>query len=416
MTAMPHNDTTVLIDARVAGVSGDKYLGALLDLGGSAARLKKVGKAVQESLPGTIEVDVQARDVERGDIAAKLVTVTSKEEVNKRRGETLRKAVQDSSQRLHLSSWGSKFALSTIDTLLEAESRVHRHSAEDVELHELGSADTLVDIIGVASLVEEVGLADATWWSTPVAVGGGVSHFSGRDYPNPPPAVAEILRSRRFPMKGDGVRQELSTPTGVAITINLASKVVDSFPSFSLDRIGYGAGSKDLREIANVLRLLVGKSSMASHSHDYVVVLETNLDDVTGEVVGHAAERIMAAGARDVSITPVFMKKNRPGHLISVVTDEGKVEEMAGLLMEETGTLGVREIPVRRHIALRTTKRVLVDVKGKRFPVSVKSTLDKKGRVLRGKVEYENRRKIATKLGLPLREVTGKFGKNGARK
>lgn len=402
---MPHNDTTVLIDARVAGVSGDKYLGALLDLGGSTARLKKVAKAVQESLPGTRQVDVQARDVERGDIAAKLVTVTSKEEVSKRRGSALRKAVQDSSQRLHLSSWGSKFALSTIDTLLEAESRVHRHSAKDVELHELGAADTLVDIIGVASLVEEVGLADATWWSTAVAVGGGVSHFSGRDYPNPPPAVAEILRSRKFPMKGDIVSQELSTPTGVAITINLASKVVDSFSSLTLDRIGYGAGSKELKEIANVLRLLVGKSDAGSHSHDHVVVLETNLDDVTGEVVGHTAERIMAAGARDVSITPVFMKKNRPGHLISVITDEGKVEEMARILMEETGTLGVREIPVRRHIALRTTKRVLVDFKGKRLPVSVKSSLDEKGRVLGEKIEYEDRKKLAAQTGMSVREV-----------
>lgn len=402
---MPHNDTTVLIDARVAGVSGDKYLGALLDLGGSTARLKKVGKAVQESLPGTREVEVQARDVERGDIAAKLVTVTSKEEVSKRRGEALRKAVQDSSHRLHLSSWGSKFALSTIDTLLEAESRVHRHSAKDVELHELGSADTLVDIIGVASLVEEVGLADATWWSTAVAVGGGVSHFSGRDYPNPPPAVAEILRSRKFPMKGDAISQELSTPTGVAITINLASKVVDSFPSLSLDRIGYGAGSKELKEIANVLRLLVGKSDAASHSHDHVVVLETNLDDVTGEVVGHTAERIMAAGARDVSIIPVFMKKGRPGHLISVITDEGKVEEMARILMEETGTLGVREIPVRRHIALRTTKRVLVDFKGKRLPVRVKSSLDEKGKVLGEKIEYEDRKKLAAQTGMSVREV-----------
>lgn len=402
---MPHDDTTVLIDARVAGVSGDKYLGALLDLGGSIARLKKVGKVVQESLPGVKEVDVQARDVERGDIAAKLVTITTKEDVSRRRGEVLRNAVQDSSQKLHLSAWGSKFALSTIDTLLAAESRVHRHPAKDVELHELGSADTLVDIIGVASLVEEVELAHAAWWSTSVAVGGGVSHFSGRDYPNPPPAVAEILRSRKFPMKGNVVRQELSTPTGVAITINLASKVEDSFPPFTLDRIGYGAGSKELKEIANVLRLLVGETAGASHSHDHVVVLETNLDDVTGEVVGHTAERIMAAGARDVSITPVFMKKNRPGHLISVITDEEKVEEMARILMEETGTLGVREIPVRRHIALRTTKRALVDVKGKRFPVSVKSSLDEKGRVVREKVEYDDRKKLAAQTGMSVREV-----------
>jgi hypothetical protein len=400
-----YNQTTVLVDARVAGVSGDKYLGALLDVGGSTTSLKKVCSAVRESLPGTKELDVQAREVERGGIAAKLVTVSSKEEVSTRKGEVLRKAIQDSSQKLHLTPWGSKFALSTIDTLLEAESRVHRHSAKDVELHELGSADTLVDIIGVASLVEETGLARATWLSTPVAVGGGVSHFSGRDYPNPPPAVAEILRSRKLPIMSDAVKHELSTPTGVAITINLASKVVDSFPSLSLDRIGYGAGSKELKEIANVLRLLIGEGVPGLHSHDQMVVLETNLDDVTGEVVGHTADRLMAAGARDVTVTPVFMKKNRPGHLISVITDAERAEGMAMILMEETGTLGVREIPVRRHIALRTARRLVVDLKGRKFPVSVKSSLDRKGKILSEKIEYEDRKKLATKTGMSLREV-----------
>ena len=395
----------MLIDARVAGVSGDKYLGALLDLGGTATRLREVGRAVKECLLGTREVDLQFREVERGEIGAKLVTIRVEEDVTRRKGEILRKAVQDSSKRLRLSSWGSKFALSTVDTLLEAESHVHRHSPQDVELHELGSADTLVDILGVASLIEELGLMDATWWSTPVAVGGGVSHFSGRDYPNPPPAVAEILRSRKFPMQTDAVSQELSTPTGVAVTINLAAKVSDSFPPFRPARIGYGAGSKDLKEIANVLRLIVGESLETTHSHDQVVVLETNLDDVTGEVIGHAVERIMAAGARDVSITPVFMKKNRPGHMISVITDEAKAEELASILMEETGTLGVREILVRRHIALRTHQKTVVDVKGKRYPVSVKTALDERGKIVREKIEYEDRKRVAERTGLSMREV-----------
>ncbi len=406
----------MLIDARLAGVSGDKYLGALLDLGGNASRLRAVGRVVKECLPGTREVSVEARDVERGEIAARLVTVASKEDVTKRKGEVLRNAINESSKRLGLSDWASKFSLATIDTLLQAEAHVHRHSVKDVELHELGSADTLVDILGTASLVEEVGLADAEWWATPVAVGGGVSHFSGRDYPNPPPAVAEILRSRRFPMQSDPVRQELSTPTGVAITINLAGKVVDSFPSFRTRGIGYGAGSKELKEVANVLRLIVGESTETAHSHDRVVILETNLDDITGEVVGHAVEKLVAAGARDVSIIPVFMKKNRPGHMISVITDETRAEEMANLILEETGTLGVREIPVRRHIALRTTKRVLVEVGGKKFPVSVKSAVDGKGRVLHEKIEFEDRKRLSEKMGISVRKIGRPVKTSGSTK
>src|SRR5207253_10668678 len=112
-------------------------------------------------------------------------------------------------------------------------------------------------------------------------------------------------------------------------------------------KIGYGAGSKDLDQVANILRLTVGELSETEHSHDEVVVLETNLDDVSGEVIGRAVERLMEAGARDVSITPVFMKKNRPGHLISVIADKTKTEDLAELPIEETGTVGVREAPVR---------------------------------------------------------------------
>src|SRR5713101_4646803 len=299
-----------VIDARVAGVSGDKYLGALIDLGGSQANLAKGGKTIENCLPGTRRVEVRVESVERGEVSAKLVSVHSKEDMERRKGRVIRSAIQECSTRLGLSQWARGFALSTVDTLLNAESHVHGHLQKDVELHELGSADTLVDVLGVASLVDELGLSRLEWWSTVLSVGSGTSHFSGRDYPNPPPAVAEILRANKFPLRAGGSSRELSTPTGAAITVNLASKVQDDYPAIWVDKIGYGAGSDDLPDLANILRLMIGKSQEASHDHDEVVVLQTNLDDVSGEVIGHAVEELMDAGARDVSITPVFMKKN----------------------------------------------------------------------------------------------------------
>src|SRR5216683_908453 len=233
----------VLIDANSSGVSGDKYLGALVNMGGRVESLRKVAKVVAEYLPGT----------------------------------------------------------------------------SDVELKELGSADTLIDVLGVARLSEELGLGEAAWWSTPVAVGGGTSHFSGRSYPNPPPAVAEILRAHKFPMvRGLGDR-ELSTPTGVAITVNLVGKQSQSHPAIRPQMVGYGAGSKDIDGVANVLRIMAGESLETPHSHDEMVILETNIDDVTGEILGRAVEILMSEGARDVTITPVYMKKNRPGHMITVI-------------------------------------------------------------------------------------------------
>lgn len=398
-------DLVVMIDASTSGVSGDKYLGALVDLGARASSLRRVASVVSENLPGTKSVRVGVKRVERGDVGAQLVTVESSESVNKRKGIVVRKAIEKCAERLGLSQWGSKFSLSTVDTLLSAESRVHGHSLKEVEIHELGSADTLVDILGTACLVEELKLEEATWWSTPVAVGGGTSRFSGRTYPNPPPAVAEILRNHKFSMeRGDGT-MELTTPTGAAITANLVSSHARSYPPLAIERIGYGAGARELEEVANVLRLMMGENLEESHSHDEIVILETNLDDVTGEIIGRAAERLMESGARDVTITPVFMKKNRPGQIVSVIARKEDAERLADLLMTETGTLGVREIPVTRHISSRTMASIKLQIKGKEHKIRVKLSKNQKGNPLRVKMEYEDLKTISARTGLSIRDI-----------
>jgi pyridinium-3,5-bisthiocarboxylic acid mononucleotide nickel chelatase len=304
-----------------------------------------------------------------------------------------------------LSDWGSKFSLSTMGTLLNAESKVHSHSPKDVELGELGSADTLVDVLGVARLSEELGLATATWWSTPIAVGEGTTHFSGRAYPNPPPAVAEILRTRKFPMVRGLGDQELSTPTGVAITVNLVGKYSQSHAAIRPEIVGYGAGSKEIKEVANVLRIMAGQSFETEHSHDEMVVLETNVDDVTGEVIGRAVEQLMSRGARDVTITPVYMKKNRPGQVITVIAKRDDAEELAQVLIVETGTLGVRELPILRHITPRSSRTIHLLVGGKNHPLRVKIAEDRRGRVVGGKVEYDDLRRISDETRISIREL-----------
>jgi uncharacterized protein (TIGR00299 family) protein len=367
--------------------------------------LDKVARIVEENLPGASHVHVKTTRVERGEISAQLVEVRSEEKVSKRKASDLQSSALKCGKALDLSEWGTAFVKSVLDTLSLAESRVHGHSAKEVELHELGSADTLVDILGIAYLADELELSGARWWCGPVGVGTGVTEFSGRTYPNPAPAVAEILRSHEFPMKTSSIQFELTTPTGAAIAVNLADGKTGEIPIITSYKIGYGAGAKDLDEIANILRLTVGELSGTDHAHDEVVVLETNLDDVSGEVIGRAVERLMEAGARDVSITPVFMKKNRPGQLVSVVADKAKSEHLAELLMEETGTLGVREMPVSRHISRRASGTMAIEVKGKKFQVRVKKSLTATGHFQGGKVEYEDLRRISNETGLSIREL-----------
>jgi len=395
----------VIIDASSSGASGDKFLGALIDLGGSPKSLDKVARVVEDNLPGASHVHVKTTRVERGEISAQLIEVRSEEKVSKRKASDLQSSAVKCAKELDLSEWGTAFVKSVLDTLSSAESRVHGHSAKEVELHELGSADTLVDILGTASLADELQLSGARWWCGPVGVGTGVTEFSGRTYPNPAPAVAEILRSHEFPMKTSSVQFELTTPTGAAIAVNLADGKTGEIPIITSHKIGYGAGAKDLDEIANILRLTVGELSGTDHAHDEVVVLETNLDDVSGEVIGRAVERLMEAGARDVSITPVFMKKNRPGQLISIIADKAKSERLADLLMEETGTLGVREMPVSRHISRRASDTLALEVGGKKFQVRIKRALTATGHSQNGKVEYEDLRRISNDTGLSVREL-----------
>jgi pyridinium-3,5-bisthiocarboxylic acid mononucleotide nickel chelatase len=395
----------VIIDASSSGASGDKFLGALIDLGGSAKSLDRVGRVVEENLPGTNHVNVKTTRVERAEISAQLVEVRSEEKVSKRKASDLQSSAVKCAKVLGLSEWGIAFVKSVLDTLSSAESRVHGHSAKEVELHELGSADTLVDILGVAYLADELELSGANWWCSPVGVGTGVTEFSGRTYPNPAPAVAEILRAHKFPMKPSDIQFELTTPTGAAIAVNLAGRGTGKVPVITSGKIGYGAGAKELDQVANILRLTIGEFSGSEHAHDEVVVLETNLDDVSGEVIGRAVERLMEAGARDVSITPVFMKKNRPGQLISVIADKAKSERLANLLMEETGTLGVREIPVSRHISRRTSATLTLEAGGKKFQVKMKTALTARGHLQGGKVEYEDLRRISNETGLSIREL-----------
>ncbi len=395
----------VIIDAGSSGASGDKFLGALVDLGGSVKSLVRVAEVVEKNLPGSKNVQVETSRVERGDIGARLVSVSSEEKVSKRKAAELIASARKCAKSLVLSDRGTDFVMSVLESLGLAEIRVHGHSSKDIELHELGSADTLVDILGVACLVEELKLSSDRWWCSPIAVGTGVTSFSDRTYPNPAPAVAEILRAHKFPMKTSNIQFELTTPTGAAIAVNLANSGTSEVPVITPNKIGYGAGEKDLDQVANILRLTVGELSGNDHAHDEVVVLETNLDDVSGEVIGRAVERLMEAGARDVSITPVFMKKNRPGQLISVIADRSKSEHMAELLMEETGTLGVREMPVSRHISRRASGTMELEVKGRKFQVRVKRALTATGHSQGGKAEYEDLRRISNETGLSIREL-----------
>lgn len=394
----------MVIDCQAAGISGDMILGALLDLGADFKKINEAIKYVKDSLKGCRSLELIVTEVTRRGFRAKKVDVKAEEETTHRTGRELKDALADSLNNLKVSSDAVRLAVDTLTTLINTEAKLHGESVDEVHLHEAGSVDTLAEIVGAVVAFEDLHLLEGTMvYSTPVAVGGGLFTFSHGTVSTPAPATLEILRSRGFPMVGGPVDFELATPTGVSLLTNLTHGVSSFYPSMKPTMIGYGAGMRDYAEAPNFLRIVLGERFDQALAQDEVHVLETNLDDVSGEVIGHAVDRLMDEGARDVSIVPMFTKKNRPGYVLKVISDLKDVEHLAYVLVEETGTLGVRDYPCRRHILSREVTYLDVKIDEVNASVRVKVAKDRRGNIIQVKPEYADIERLARETSKPLR-------------
>ncbi|MFQ6075943.1 MAG: nickel pincer cofactor biosynthesis protein LarC [Candidatus Bathyarchaeia archaeon] len=402
---MSSGSRVVVIDCQTAGVSGDMIVGALLDLGADVTRVVDSMKSVKGHIEGCKGLEVTVRDVSRGGLRAKKVDVKSDEEAETTGLELIDTTVSciDS---LRVSREAKRFALNSINTLVKAEAKVHGKSVKEVHLHEAGSADTPAEIVGAAVALGDLDLFDTRVYSTPVAVGGGLFRFSHGVVSSPAPATIEVLRSRGFPMIGGPIASELATPTGVSLLVNLARETVRFYPLMRPLRVGYGAGTKDFAEIPNVLRITLGEPFNYRLLRDEISVMETNLDDVTGEVIGHTMDRLLQEGARDVSVIPMFTKKSRPGQILKVIADRGNVERLSRTLMEETGTLGIRVYPCERRILNRESIPIGIMVDGAKELVRVKVARDGVGEIVQIKPEYDDVKRVADKTRKTVREIT----------
>ena len=306
-------------------------------------------------------------------------------------------------------------ALVIFERLGRAEAAVHGTDLDSTHFHEVGADDAIADVVGTALLLGDLDPDRVV--TTPVAAGGGEVTMAHGRYPVPPPAVVEIAETADWSIRGGPVEAELLTPTGAAILAHVAEGV-DALPPIRVTTSGYGAGDRDFPEHPNVLRALVGEANeatptgAAAHAsdgglvRDEIRVLETNVDDVSPEVLGGLQETLAEAGARDVSIAPITMKKSRPGHLVSVIVKPDDVERVARRLAEETGTLGIRETGARhRWIAEREVETVDLEVDGERYGVDVKVASDDAGSVYDVSAEYDDAAAVARETGLPAREV-----------
>ena len=293
-------------------------------------------------------------------------------------------------------------ALAAFEVLGEAEASVHGTDLDATHFHEVGADDAVADVVGACLLVDDLDPDRVV--TTPLAAGGGTVEMSHGTYPVPAPAVVEIAERADWSLRGGPVEFELLTPTGAAILARLADGV-DELPPLRVEESGYGAGSRDVPDRPNVLRALVGESAGRLARED-VTVLETNLDDASPEVLGGLQETLADAGARDVSVVPLTMKKSRPGHLVKVVARPEDAERVARRLAVETGTLGVRAHPgTHRWVAAREFETVSVDVDGDVYEVAVKVASDDTGEAYDVSAEYDDALAVARETGRPVREI-----------
>jgi len=283
----------------------------------------------------------------------------------------------------------------TFRLLADVEGAMHRIPADDVEFHEVGSIDAIVDIVGSCAALESLGVDRIVCSS--ITVGEGTVVAAHGQLPNPAPAVTELLARRNAPSRGIDDRKELATPTGVALMCALADEF-GPMPAINVTSVGYGAGSADIAGRPNVVQVVIGDATAPTTMPEPgqpVRLLETNVDDATGEVIAHTIAVLMAAGAHDAWATPIVMKKGRPAHTVHALCDPSAEALIGALLLRETGSLGLRGTEMRRWPQQRSERSVIIDGHTVRAKIAL-------GRV---KVEYDDAAAAAAALGRPLREV-----------
>lgn len=367
-----------------SGISGDMTLGALIDAGADA-------DAIRTGLDSLgLPIQLHVNRIRKGGFAATQVWVQAPEEKDHR----YLPDVEAILARGTLTAAQRELALRIFHTLAHAEATVHGMPLERVHFHEVGALDSIADIVGVAIALDSMRIERFTCRSVPT--GQGTVKCAHGIMPIPAPGTAELLKG--VPLAPSAIKAELTTPTGAAILATTVQEWTET-PVMTVEAIGHGAGMKDFLEQPNLLRVFVGASAANPGERDQVWMLETNLDDVPGEVIGYCCERLFAAGALDAYVTAIQMKKNRPGVMLSVIATEEVRAAVEAVIFAETRTFGIRRYRVERS-------------KLKREPVSVETPWG----AVRGKrgwrdgvevvtPEYEDCARVARERGVALREV-----------
>ena len=391
----------IVIDPLIAGISGDMLLCSLVDLGADKNKIISGIKESEKFLTNSTIKKIDFQKIQKKGVQSIQLILKIDEDVHERKGSEIKKAIIESVNVLELSKKGKIFAELCIATLISSESKIHGVPEESVHFHEASSIDTLVDIIGITIALDDLKFFDEKILCMPISVGGGTVTFSHGTMSNPASAILEIFKNSNLKIKGNDSNEELTTPTGACILASLTNNAIDFYPSMKIESIGYGAGQKEFDSFSNVLKIVRGSEN--NFEIDSVKILETNVDDVSGEILGNLIEKIMEKGAKDVSIYHGITKKGRPTNLVSVICNDDNMDEIVDTLVLETGTLGVRISESNRFIVPRSSHEISLMINYKSFQVHYKKSSFKGKNDF--KIEFDDLKNISNSINKSVKET-----------
>ena len=373
-----------------AGISGDMNLGAMIDLGVDPDYLKT---ELQKLNIEGFHLEIQ-KDIRRGVSGTKATVVIENPENEKHRHL---RHVEELVNQSSLSPEVKAMSLKIFDLIAVAEGKVHNISKERVHFHEVGALDSIADIVGAAICLDYLKVDKVM--SSPIQLGGGMVKCAHGIMPVPAPATSEIIQN--VPVKTGLVQHEATTPTGAAILVATVDEFTDTI-DFKIDKTAYGIGQRDVSEVPNVLRVFLSDTDEPTSQTklEEAWMLECNIDDMNPEWYDHLFGKLFDAGASDVFLTPIIMKKSRPANMLSVLCPNNMVPEMKSIIFNNSTTIGLREYPVTKTVLKRQEKEIETEL-GK---VRVKCSYFQ-GKEIRFKPEIEDLKKLATQHGLSLNEV-----------
>jgi uncharacterized protein (TIGR00299 family) protein len=369
----------------IGGLSGDMFVAALLDLGVSLGKLKSELRKIP-----TLKFELKASKKLVHSIRASQFDVVCPANGSPRSWKQIRELIQRSRLAAEVKDTG----LSVFTRLAEAEAKIHGVAVDKVHFHEVGATDSIVDIMAAAIGIRELEISALHFSRIPL--GRGVTRSMHGPLPVPGPATLELLKG--LPTFGIDLESETVTPTGAAMVKTLGASFGDQ-PSMTIDKIGYGTGRKVFPNRPNLFRLSLGASSIGLKQEE-MLLIETNIDDMNPQYFDHVMERLFGAGARDVFLTPIQMKKNRPATLLSVICEPARLDPLTQVILQETTSIGIRYYPVSRLILKRETRKV----KTRYGDVTVKIVEQPDG-TKRATPEYDDLKRIATAKHVPLKTI-----------